>query len=154
MNERRMFVLLDLILRFEEYCIPYLDGNCGVRFEDYSWGGLDEKRSAWWTAAADSAREMFVSEGHHVLVREHSDWTSIAHRHLSYHGLGRIESTKQTDEHGGVSITFSTVFHPAIVSGVLLGCWERAYGRNGRSLVAFVEGRTTLELRSSREIAS
>ena len=36
MNERRMFVLLDLILRFEEYCIPYLDGNCGVRFEDYS----------------------------------------------------------------------------------------------------------------------
>ena len=154
MNERRMFILLDLILRFEEYCIPYLDGNCGVRFEDYSWGGLDEKRSAWWTAAADSARERFVSEGHHVLVREHSDWASIARRHLSYHGLGRIESTKQTDEHGGVSLTFSAVFHPAIVSGVLLGCWERAYGRNGRSSVAFVEGRTTLELRSSREIAS
>ena len=49
---------------------------------------------------------------------------------------------------------FSTVFHPAIVSGVLLGCWERAYGRNGRSSVAFLEGRTTLELCSSREIAS
>jgi len=54
----------------------------------------------------------------------------------------------------GGSVALATVFHPAIVSGVLLGCWERAYGRNGRSLVAFVEGRTTLELRSSREIAS
>ncbi len=154
MNERRMFLHRDLILRFEDYCIPYLDGIHEGRDEDYAWEGLDDKRSAWWTAAADSARERFIAEGHHVLIRDPSDWTSMARRHLSYHGLGGVESIKQTDDHGGVSLGFSSVFHPAIASGVLLGCWERAYGRNGRASVSFENGRARLGLRSSREIAA
>ena len=149
-----MFLHRDLILRFEEYCLPYLDGTSEGRVEDYTWQGLDEKRSAWWTAAADSARKRFVAEGHHVLVRDPSDWVSIARRHLSYHGLGGIESVEKIDVHGGVSLDFSTAFHPAIASGVLLGCWERAYGRNGRASVSFENGRARLRLRSSREIAA
>jgi hypothetical protein len=154
MGERRMFLHRDLILRFEEYCLPYLDGIPEGRVEDYDWEGLDEKRSAWWTAAADSARERFVAEGHHVLVRNPSDWASIARRHLSYHGLGGIISMKQIDNHGGVVLGFSTVFHPAIVSGILLGCWERAYGRNGRASISSEGGIVTLDLLSSREIAA
>ena len=154
MNERRMFLHRDLILRFEDYCVPYLDGIHEGREGDYAWEGLDDKRSAWWTAAADSARERFVAEGHHVLIRDPSDWVGVARRHLSYHGLGGIESTAGTDEHGGVCLGFTSVFHPAIASGVLLGCWERAYGRNGRASVRFENGRARLELRSSREIAA
>ena len=153
-GERKMFLHRDLILRFEEYCLPYLDGTSGGRVEDYSWKGLDEKRSAWWTAAADSARKRFVAEAHHVLVRDSTDWISIARRHLSYHGLGGIESVKQIDGHGGVSLDFSTAFHPAIASGVLLGCWERAYGRNGRVSISFEGDKVTLNLLSSREIAA
>ncbi len=153
-GERKMFLHRDLILRFEEYCLPYLGGIHEGRDEDYTWDGLDEKRSAWWTAAADSARERFVAEGHHVLVRESSDWASIARRHLSYHGLGGIESMKQIDDYGGVSLGFCTAFHPAIASGVLLGCWERAYGRNGRASISYEGGRVTLDLLSSREIAA
>ena len=153
MNERRMFLHRDLILRFEDYCLPYLDVVHEGRDEDYRWEGLDDKRSTWWTAAADSARERFVSEGHHVLLQAHSDWMSITRRHLSSHGLGGIESASQADEHGGVRLVFASVFHPAIASGVLLGCWERAYGRNGRVSTSFEDGRLTLEIRSSRELA-
>ena len=153
MGERKMMVHLDLVLRFEEYCTPYVEGKNFTRSEDYVWDGSEDKRSAWWDAVADSAREGFVSEGHHVLVRDHSDWISIARRHLSSHGLGGLRETKQTDTLGGVLLTFSGVFHPAIASGILLGCWERAYGRNGRAVFSFKSDKPILELRSSRVIA-
>ncbi|MEC9000930.1 MAG: hypothetical protein VX779_00045 [Candidatus Thermoplasmatota archaeon] len=153
MGERKMMIHLDLISRFEEYCIPYVKDNNFTRSEDYAWDGSDHKHSAWWDAVADSAREGFVLEGHHVLVRDHSDWISIARRHLSSHGLGALRETKQTDAHGGVLLTFSGVFHPAIASGILLGCWERAYGRNGRVVFSLESDKSTLELRSSRAIA-
>ena len=153
MGERRMMLHLDLLSRFEEYCAPHVEDSNFSRSEDYEWIGLDEKHSAWWDSAADSAREGFVSEGHHVLVRNHSDWLSIAHRHLSSHGLGGLSSSKQIDAHGGVSLSFSEVFHPAIASGILLGCWERAYGRNGRVQLSLEGGKITLQLLSSRAIA-
>jgi len=153
MGERRVMIHLDLITRFEDYCIPYIEGNRFLRSEDYEWDGLDDKRSTWWDATADSARDGFVSEGHHILVRDDSDWISIARRHLSSHGLGGLSRAEKIDDHGGILLTFSEVFHPAISSGILLGCWERAYGRNGRAKLSFKSGKSTLELRSSRAIA-
>ena len=152
-GERKMMLHLDLVARFEEYCTPYLEAKRFQRSEDYEWSGLDDQSSAWWDAAADSAREGFVTEGHHVLVRDHTDWISIARRHLSSHGLGGLSVTKQTDSHGGVLLNFCDVFHPAIASGILLGCWERAHGRNGRAITYTDSGETTLELLSSRAIA-
>ncbi|MBJ32840.1 MAG: hypothetical protein CMB69_02530 [Euryarchaeota archaeon] len=153
MGERKMMIHLDLILRFEEYCIPYVKDNKFPRSDDYTWSGLENKRSPWLGSLADSVRESFVSEGHHVLVREHSDWISIARRHLSLHGLGGVIESEQIDAHGGVRLTFSGLFHPAIVSGTLLGCWERAYGRNGKANFSLIAAKSTLELRSSRAIA-
>ena len=153
MGERKMMIHLDLISRFEEYCIPYVKDNTFARSDDYSCDGLGDKRSAWFGALADSSREGFVSEGHHVLVRDHTDWISIARRHLSSHGLGSLLETEKMDINGGVRLTFSGLFHPAIASGILLGCWERANGRNGRADFYLVSGKSTLELRSSREIA-
>ena len=38
---------LDLILRFEEYCIPYVKDNKFPRSDDYTWSGLENKRSPW-----------------------------------------------------------------------------------------------------------
>ncbi len=153
MGERKMMIHLDLISRFEEYCIPYVRDNNFARSEDYTWSGLEDKCSPWLGALADSVREAFVSEGHHVLVREHSDWISIARRHLSSHGLGGILESEQIDAHGGVRLTFSGLFHPAIVSGTLLGCWERAYGRNGKAVFSLIEAKSTLELSAARAIA-
>ena len=82
-----------LFLRFEDYCIPYVDDIKEGRSEDYTWEALDDKRSEWWTAAADSARERFVAEGHHVLVRDPSDWVGVARRHL-VDVAGRIPSRR------------------------------------------------------------
>ena len=153
MGERRMFVHLDLLQRFEEYCLPYMNGIHEGSSECYVWKGIEHRRSNWWTAAADSARERFVSEGHHVLIRDHSDWPQIVHRHLSRHGLGEAESAIPVGDNGGVIMTFSSMFHPAISGGILLGCWERAFGRNGKVLVLLDDDKITIEILPSREIS-
>ena len=153
MGERKMMIHLDLIMRFEEYSIPYVEDSNFARSGDYSWSGIGGKLSPWWNALADTAREGFVSEGHHVLVREHSDWIQIARRHLSSHGLGAVSRSKETDTHGGVSLIFSGIFHPALASGILLGCWERAYGRNGRVQMSISGDEVTVQICPSRALA-
>ena len=153
MGERRMFVHLDLLLRFEEYCLPYIDGIHEGRSESFSWRGIDSARSAWWSAAADSARERFVSDGHHVLIRNDSDWFQIARRHLSRNGLGEVDSAVPIGDNGDIRLIFSSIFHPAISGGVILGCWERAFGRNGRIIAEFDDSKVSIEIRPSREIS-
>ena len=153
MGERRMFVHLDLLQRFEEYCLPYMNGVHEGRSDCYDWNGIEGRRSNWWTAAADSARERFVLEGHHVLIRDHSDWSQIVHRHLSRHGLGESESAIPVGDKGGVRLAFSSMLHPAISGGILLGCWERAFGRNGKVMALQEDDKMTIEILPSREIS-
>ena len=153
MNERRMFLHRDLILRFEDYCLPHLDGIHEGRNEDYRWEGLEDKRPIWWTAAADTARELFISSGHHVLVAQPDDWISIGRRHLSTHGLGSVVQARETDGNGGVSLDLGSSYHPALASGVLLGCWERAHGRDGRISSVISDSSIVIELCPAREIA-
>ncbi len=153
MGERRMFVHLDLLRRFEEYCLPYMDGIHEGRSDCYDWNGTEVERSNWWTAAADSARERFVSEGHHVLIRDYSDWSQIVDRHLSRNGLGDLDSAEPMGDKGGVRLTFSSMFHPAISGGIMLGCWERAFGRNGKILASTGGDKILLEILPSREIS-
>jgi hypothetical protein len=123
------------------------------RSDCYDWNGIEGRRSNWWTAAADSARERFVLEGHHVLIRDHSDWSQIVHRHLSRHGLGESESAIPVGDKGGVRLAFSSMLHPAISGGILLGCWERAFGRNGKVMALQEDDKMTIEILPSREIS-
>ena len=153
MGDRRMFIHLDLMRRFEEYCLPYIDAIHDGRRESFIWEGIESTRSLWWSAAADSARERFVSEGHHVLVRNNSDWIQVARRHLSRNGLGEVTLAESTSENGGVTFNFSSTFHPAISSGILLACWERAFGRNGRLNAVIRDSKLTIEIRPAREIS-
>ena len=153
MGERKMFIHLDLLRRFEEYCLPYIEEIHDGRSESFIWEGIEPVRSLWWTAAADSARERFVAEGHHVLVRNNSDWIQVARRHLSRNGLGEVSSVVSTSENGGVTFNFTSIFHPAISSGILLGCWERAFGRNGRLNAVIQDAKLTIEIQPSREIS-
>ena len=153
MGERMMFVHLDLFQRFEEYCLPYVDGIHEGRNEPYTWHNLDPNRSAWWSAAADSARERFVSDGHHVLIRNESDWIQVARRHLSRNGLGEVDSAVSLGKNGDIRLNFSSIFHPAISAGVLLGCWERAFGRNGKIIAEIQDNKVSIEIRPSREIS-
>ena len=58
-----------------------------------------------------------------------------------------------TSENGGVTFNFTSIFHPAISSGILLGCWERAFGRNGRLNAVIQDAKLTIEIHPSREIS-
>jgi len=152
MGERRMMVHRDLILRFEEFCLPYLQSIEEGR-QDMQWPLEDEQQSIWWTAAADSMRETFFESGRHILVSKPEDWIGIARRHLSIEGLGGVKSVRSIDAHGGVELQFSGCFHPALAGGVLLACWERAHGRRGSLKCTFNSGAVSLFLSPSVAIA-
>ena len=152
MNERKMIIHRDLILRFEEFCLPYISTIESGR-KDIEWPIEDVERKLWWTSAADSMRQMHFDSGLHILISKPDDWIGIGRRHLSMNGLGAVESAESFDEHGGVKITLKNTFHPAISGGVLLACWERAHGRRGKLKCRFNSGSVDLFLSSSVEIA-
>ena len=153
LNERHMILHRDLFLRFEEYCLPYITKLESGR-ENFVWPIEDEKRILWWTALADSVRKSTYDRGLHILVSKPEDWIAIGRRHLAMNGLGRVESVKKIDPHGGVEIYLSSIFHPAVSGGILLACWERAYGRQGKIEFSFNSGAVSVILSSSVEIAN
>lgn len=152
MGRRSLFIHRDLLLKFEEYCLPYLDRIHEGR-SDYSWNGLDDNRALWWTAMADSIREIFFSAGYHIFVSKTEDWLRIARRHLSQDGLGKISSVASIDNAGGIEFSIENTLHPALLSGTLLGCWERAYGRRGRVILNQNPNGLKLKIFSLNEIA-
>ena len=68
-------------------------------------------------------------------------------------GLGKIDSAIQTDDYGGVELVAPAVFHPAIVVGILIGCWERAEGRAAKATWSVDELGHRIKIESRREIA-
>ena len=148
-----MIIHRDLISRFEEFCLPYLTKIESER-QDIEWPIEDVERNLWWTAAADSMRQVHFDSGIHVLISKPDDWIGVGRRHLSMNGLGGIEFAESIDEHGGVKITLKNTFHPAISGGVLLACWERAHGRRGKLKCRFNSDSVALFLSSSVEIAN
>ena len=153
MNERKMIVHRDLILRFEEFCLPYITSIESGR-QDIEWPLEDSQRRLWWTAAADSMRESHFDSGLHILVSRPEDWIGIGRRHLSMNGLGSVQSAEAFDSHGGIKISLENTFHPALSGGVLLACWERAHGRRGKLKCSFNSDSVILFLSSSVEIAN
>ena len=73
---------------------------------------------------------------------------------LAMNGLGGVDSVKEIDSHGGVEIYLSSIFHPAVSGGILLACWERAFGRQGKIEFSFNSGAVSAILSSSVEIAN
>jgi len=68
-------------------------------------------------------------------------------------GLGRVSAARNIDDNGGVELTLPSAFHPAIVTGRLLGCWERAEGRGAKAKWSCSQDGHTIILESRREIA-
>jgi hypothetical protein len=153
MGDRMAMINQDLILRFESYFLPHVDGIHEGREGSYLWHGLDEKKSFLWTIFSDTTREIFFNRGYHVIISKEQDWIVVGKRHLSRNGLGTIDSVNSIDNSGGIEIYFSSCFHPAIFCGVLSGCWERAYGRNVKSEFRVESDKNVLKLISMTEIA-
>ncbi len=134
MGRRFAMINQDTILRFENYFLPYLDEIYEVRNDCYQWDKIDEERSLLWNILSDTIREIFYEQGHHVLISESEDWINVSKRHLAKQGIGKIDGVKFIDDFGGIEISFSSCYHPALFCGIMSGCWERA---NGRSVKCF-----------------
>ena len=77
----------------------------------------------------------------------------VASRHLSMQGLGRVTKATEIDNHGGVELHLSAALHPAVVTGRLLGCWERAEGRGAQAVWKSTEDGHIIILKNRRDIA-
>ena len=152
MGVRMGIIHQDLILRFENYFLPYIDEVYEGRKDSYLWRGLDDKYSKLWTIFSDTMREIFFNQGHHIIISKEQDWVGVGRRHLAMNGLGSIDSVKSIDNTGGVEIFFSSCFHPAILCGILSGCWERAYGRRVKSEFRAESNTNVIKLMSFSEI--
>jgi hypothetical protein len=131
-NYRPLVISNDLFYRFEEKSLPFVTNIYFERLSDYDWEGLDTHRSNWWTASADSAREQFIDSSHHIMIREDDDWKKVGNKHLKMYGLGGIIDAESLDNFEEILFTIESFFHPSIICGILLACWERAYGKKGK----------------------
>ncbi len=153
-GNRGVILYRDHILRFENLSIPYLSECSRSSDLQTEWTGIeDEDKLVLWDAMADASRLQLLASGDLVLVAEPEHWISVSKQHLSKQGLGIVTKAESLDEHGGVRLVLPALFHPAITTGRLLGCWERSEGRQGRAIWKSTRSWHEIELRSKREIA-
>ena len=69
-------------------------------------------------------------------------------------GLGRAFQSNSVDEYGGVEIMLAAALHPAIVTGRLLGCWERAEGRGAKAEWSSTKDGHKIIIQNRRDMAS
>tara|TARA_B100000902_G_scaffold86370_1_gene90563 strand:- start:10824 stop:11927 length:1104 start_codon:yes stop_codon:yes gene_type:complete len=154
MGNRNIILHRDLILRFVIFCEPYIQELYSGRIHQYEFSEVSDSTHLLWTAMADSLREVTFNLGHHIMISKTDDWLNVGSRYLSDYGLGSIESAFPVDANGGVEFILDGCFHPALVGGVLLSCWERAYGRQGSLQYSLKERIVHLIISSSVEISN
>jgi hypothetical protein len=154
MGNRSLILHRDLILRFVIFCEPYIQELYSGRIHQYDFSGVSDSTHLLWTAMADSLREVTFNLGHHIMISKSDDWLNVGSRYLSDYGLGSIESAFPVDANGGIELILDGCFHPALAGGVLLSCWERAYGRQGSLQYGLKERIVHLTISSSVEISN
>ena len=116
--------------------------------------GISETESKVWNAVAKSSCDLFREGEELFMVAEPEHWVDASQTELVDHGLGAVKSSKEIDNHGGVELEFSSIFHPAIVTGVLLGCWSRSEGRDAKARWNKSNSQLSLVICSKSVIAS
>ena len=149
-GERKIMIHRDLILRFEEFTLSQIALLRDSREEDYIWEDVVGKRAMWWTAVADSCRQLFSDSERHVMISEAKDWTNSSIRNLSLQGLGRLSKPNLNMANGELNSEIVGCFHPAISGGILLGCWERSTGVKGRIKIGSEGGVVTVNIAPKR----
>ena len=147
---------LDLLNRLDDIVTPYLAEHkidSDSRTEWIHSKITDKDVKVLWNAYAEAACKMFIDSGNIAMVAEPEHWQGICEAELSEKGLGQLSSAEGIDEHGGVELKFKELFHPAIVTGILLGCWSRAEGRNAAAKWELKNGIHIIKLNSQRKIA-
>ncbi len=153
-GNRVMMLHQDLLVRFVALSTPYMADTNRSTDARTEWSGVDEKEKiVLWDAMAEAARKQFLASGELVLVAEADNWKSVSNRHLATQGLGCVIEAVEVDAHGGVDLLMPAAFHPAIVVGRLIGCWERAEGRAAKATWSSEADGHHIRLESRRTIA-
>ena len=154
MGERHAMLSRDFVLRLVDNIATYAS-ECSKPsiLIDWSVFNLKDNEKMVWDAIAKSSYDLFREGEELFMVAEPENWAGASQAELSDHGLGAIESSRGIDKHGGVELSFSKIFHPAIVTGILMGCWSRSEGRNAKAGWIESESRRRLKITSKSEIA-
>ncbi len=153
-GNRAMMLSRDCLLRFENLATSYLASTERSTDSRTTWDGLDShEQIVFWDAMSEAMRRQFLGSGELVLIASPEHWLDVANRYLSLQGLGKVISAVGIDSQGGVELTLSATLHPAIVTGVLIGCWERAEGRGAKAQWSNSEKGHRIVLKNRREIA-
>ena len=153
-GEVRLLLARDVLLRMDELVLPQLVETAAIQ-PWYDVGETDDLRQRLWCAHAEAARRQFVGSGELVLVAEAEHWMDVVRAQFTRHGLGGLAAVRSIDAHGGVELGLTSLFHPALCIGRLLGCWERAEGRPGRvSWRQVDDGGHTVSIMTRHELAS
>ena len=144
----------DVLLRFESLAIPHLSESARDTDPRTSWTGFNDTDTAvFWDAIAEATRKQFHSSGELVLIAEAVHWLHVSAAHLGSAGLGEVVNAESVDNLGGVNLDIPMCPHPALAAGILLGCWERSEGRQGRCEWSCGPAGHIFALRSRREVA-
>ena len=155
MGERHVMLHQDFILRFLNNVTTYASECAEVStVVDWSIFGISETESKVWNAIAKSSCDLFREGEELFMVAEAEHWIGASQAELVDHGLGAVNTSKSIDSNGGVKLGFSSMFHPAIVTGVLLGCWARSEGRDAKATWIDEKGLRYLLMCSKSVIAS
>lgn len=127
---RMMAIRQDHLLRFEESIMPQLFEKKISDSGRYIWEDIsDAERINTWNGFAEASRIRFTAGEEMILVADAEHWIHVGRRLLGKFGLGGIDSAVAIDEQGGVKLHLPSLFHPAIVAGILTAAWERAEAR-------------------------
>ena len=153
-GNRVMMLSRDSLLRFEDLATSYLSSTERSTDSRTIWDGINShEQLVMWDAMAEASRKQFLGAGELVLIASPEHWMDVASRHLSMQGLGRVTKATEIDNHGGVELHLSAALHPAVVTGRLLGCWERAEGRGAQAVWKSTEDGHIIILKNRRDIA-
>ena len=107
-----------------------------------------------WSAFSEAAKKAFIGTEEHVLIGEESHWKYVFSDNLACYGLGQLVSANQYGKNGEVDLVFNGTVHPAISVGILLGCWQRSEGRDGKAEWKNIEGEHHVKITPKREISA
>ncbi len=154
LGERHIFLYQDFIYRLVENITTYASDSYSVSLNaDWEVFQISETEKKVWSGIAQASSEMFRQGGELFMIDNPQGWVGASQAELVNKGLGAVTKSKGIDSNGGIELEFCNIFHPAIVTGVILGCWSRSEGRDGKASWKSDNGELKLQITSKSEIA-
>lgn len=155
MGERYIFLYRDFISRLVKNITTYASDSPVVNLNvDWSIFEISDTEKNVWSGIAKASSDMFRDSGDLFMIADPEGWIGASQAELVNSGLGGVISSRGIDSNGGIELEFSNIFHPAIVTGILMGCWSRSEGRDAKALWKYDNDILKLQISSKSEIAN